>query len=122
MPETGEEPVVAPLSTQLRLATPQLSEVVGLGVDTERLHVPGLMVVLILDGHAIVGAIPSTIFTIEVHVEELPLTSVTVSVTVFGPISEQSNPCGDTLMLDMEQLSPLPLLTRFADRMTNGPL
>ncbi|MFN9971543.1 MAG: hypothetical protein ACK58T_16800, partial [Phycisphaerae bacterium] len=106
----------------LRLTTPQLSDVTGLGVLTERVHVPELMVVLMFAGQVMVGAIPSTTFTIEVHVDELPLTSVTVRVTVFGPISEQSNPCGDTLMLAMEQLSPLPLLTRLADRMTNGPL
>ena len=47
--------------------------------------------------------------TVAVQVETLPLRSVTVSVTVFGPMSEQSKVLGDTAMLWMPQLSDEPL-------------
>ena len=37
-----------------------------------------------------IGEIVSTTVTVEVHVEALPFTSVTVNVTVLAPIIEQS--------------------------------
>ena len=56
----------------------------------------------------------SSTVTVEVHVDELPAASVTVKVTVLGPISEQLNAAGatDRFRLPLAvQLSEDPLLT-----------
>jgi len=50
------------------------------------------LVTTIFAGHDVeTGATLSSTVTVAVAVETLPLTSVTVSVTVFAPIVEQSN-------------------------------
>ena len=49
--------------------------------------------------------------TVALAVEELPLTSVTVRSTVFGPTLAQVNAFGRTVIDAMPQLSELPLLT-----------
>ena len=51
----------------------------------------------------------STTVTVDVHVDTLPLASVTVNVTVFAPVFVQSNALGLTLIV-YEQLSLDPLL------------
>ena len=48
--------------------------------------------------------------TVAVQLEVLPAASVNVKVTVLLPAFEQLNVLGLTLMLDMPQLSQLPLL------------
>jgi hypothetical protein len=48
---------------------------------------------------------------VAVQVETLPLKSVTVSVTVFGPTCEQLNVFGETVMVAIPQASVLPLST-----------
>src|SRR6185503_14790264 len=58
-----------------------------------------------------VGATSSFTVTVAVQVELLPFTSVTVSVTVFGPTLAQVKVLGVTLRLAMPQASLLPLFT-----------
>ena len=81
IPVDADEPVVAPVITQVSLVTAQLSAVVGFAVAILLLHTPAEVVFVILAGHVIVGAIGSRTVTFEVQVETLPLLSVTVSVT-----------------------------------------
>ena len=57
----------------------------------------------------------SSTVTVALQVETLPFTSVTVSVTVFAPISEQVNAFGDTTRDATAQLSELPLSTSVAE-------
>jgi hypothetical protein len=78
IPVTGEEPVVAPVKTQLSRVTPQLSFVVGLGVTTDLVHVPGLVVVTMLAGQVIVGGVASFTVTVNEHGDRLPEASVMV--------------------------------------------
>ena len=58
-----------------------------------------------------IGSTLSSTVTFEVQVDTFPLTSVTVSVTVFAPMLEQSNVFGSTTKLAMAQLSAEPLST-----------
>jgi hypothetical protein len=58
-----------------------------------------------LEGQVIVGGTVSVTVTVDVQVAILPFTSVIVTVTVLGPISEQSKTFGDTLMVEIPQLS-----------------
>ena len=62
--------------------------------------------------HTAVGATLSSTITVEVQVELFPLTSVTVSVTVFGPTSAQVKLFGLTDILAIPQLSVLPASIR----------
>ena len=79
IPVTGDEPVVAPVNTQLSRFTLQLSLVVGLGVTTDLVHVPGLVVVTILAGHTIVGGVTSFTVTVNEHgADRFPEPSVAV--------------------------------------------
>ena len=57
-----------------------------------------------------VGGVTSVTVTVAVHVEKLPLTSVTVNVTVLAPTFEQLKDEGDTLIEAIPQLSLEPLL------------
>ena len=56
-----------------------------------------------------IGAMWSSTVTIEEHVEELPLLSVTVSTTVFAPTFRQENEDGDTFIYAIPQASVEPL-------------
>ena len=68
---------MAPVNTQLSRFTLQLSLVVGLGVTTERVHVPGLVVVTMLAGHTMVGGVTSLTVTVkEQGADTLPAKSV----------------------------------------------
>ena len=58
--------------------------------------------------HTAVGAILSSTITVDVQLALLPFTSVTVRVTVFGPISAQVKFSGLTEILAIPQLSELP--------------
>ena len=60
------------------------------------------------------GAFTSFTVTIAVPVFTFPFTSVTVNVTVFGPIVEQLNEFGDTVLLAIPQSSLDPLFTSAA--------
>ena len=88
IPVKGDTAVVAPVIVQERLATPQLSAVVGLGTFTKRVQTPTAVVVAILLGQAIVGGVASVTVTAYVQVAVLPATSVTVQVTVVVPIGK----------------------------------
>jgi len=57
---------------------------------------------------AVGGTLSSTV-TVAVQVETFPLSSVTVKVTVFAPISLQSKVAGLTAILNIPQLSEEPL-------------
>jgi hypothetical protein len=105
IPVAGDVPVVAPVSAHVNVDTPQLSAVVGFGVTTEAVHVPAPTFAVIFEGQVIVGGTVSVTVTVAVQVAIFPFTSVTVTVTVLGPISEQSNTFGDTLIVDIPQLS-----------------
>jgi len=64
-----------------------------------------------LAGQLIVGGVLSTTVTVAVHWLLLPLASVTVSVTVFGPLLAQVKVLGLTVSESIPQLSLLPLST-----------
>src|SRR5687768_9335845 len=64
-----------------------------------------------LAGQLIVGGVLSTTVTVAVHWLLLPLASVTVSVTVFGPLLAQVKVLGLTVRESIPQLSLLPLST-----------
>ena len=61
-----------------------------------------------LGTQVITGAILSSIVTVVVQLEELPLASVTVKVTVFSPMLLQSNVLGLTVLVAIPQLSVEP--------------
>ena len=69
------------------------------------------MFFVILAGQVIVGAVLSTTVTVAVHWLLLPLGSVTVRVTVFGPLLAQVKVLGETVRVAIAQLSVLPLST-----------
>ena len=69
------------------------------------------MFFVIFAGQVIVGGVLSTTITIAVHWLLFPLGSVTVSVTVFGPLLAQVNVLGVTVRVAIAQLSVLPLST-----------
>ena len=75
MPVVGEAAMVAPLTTHVNWAIPQLSLVVGLGVVTAAVQEPIAVLTIILLGHVTVGAMASITFTRYEHVVELPLAS-----------------------------------------------
>ncbi len=91
-------------------ATVQLSPVVGVPNETPVAVHPVLVVAEIAAGAVMVGFELSLTVTVAVHVEVLPSKSVTVSVTVLAPVFAQVNELGETVMLDMPQLSEEPLL------------
>ncbi len=65
----------------------------------------------VMSWHIATGAKVSSIVTVAVQLLLLPEVSVTVRVTVLGPISLQSKVAGETVILLMAQLSLLPLST-----------
>jgi len=91
-------------------ATEQLSAVVGVPNETPVAVQPVLVVAETAVGAVMVGFKLSLTVTVAVHVEVLPSKSVTVSVTVLAPVFAQVNELGETVMLDMPQLSEEPLL------------
>ncbi len=68
------------------------------------------------------GGVSSTTVTVAGAEFELPLWSVTVSVTRFGPRSEQSNKSGTTVLETMVQLSKLLLSICAAVMLTELPI
>ena len=64
--------------------------------------------------HTTVGLTLSSIVTVEVHVETLPLTSVTVNVTVLAPTLAHVNELGATAIEAIPQASEEPLSTSVA--------
>ena len=66
------------------------------------------MLLVWLAGQVIVGGVLSTIVTVAWQVAELLLASVTVNVTVFGPLFAQVNVLGVTVREAIPQLSVLP--------------
>src|SRR5687767_3124521 len=84
IPVAGEEPVVAPVITQVCWVTAQLSAVTGLGTAMVAVHTPGLVLATILAGQVIVGFCTSTTVTVNVQVAT-PQILVAVAVTVVVP-------------------------------------
>ena len=78
MPVAGDDPVVAPVITQVRPATAQLSPVVGLVVATEAVQPPMPALAEMLAGQVIVGSRVSEIVTVNVQVAVLLAASRTV--------------------------------------------
>ena len=65
----------------------------------------------VMSWHNATGATLSSTVTVAVHVETIPLLSVTVRVTVFGPTLAQVNELGLTERVAMPQASEEPLST-----------
>jgi hypothetical protein len=63
-PVDDELPVVAPVKTQVKAVTAQLSEVTGFGVTTLALQAMAAVNVLMLPGHVIVGGTLSVTVTV----------------------------------------------------------
>jgi hypothetical protein len=55
IPAGPDDAVVAPVITQVRVVTAQLSAIVALGTVTEALQTPASTLWLIFEGHVIVG-------------------------------------------------------------------
>src|SRR5579871_5387452 len=68
------------------------------------------------------GGVLSTTVTVALHEDELPASSVTVSVTLLAPRLAQVNEDGDTLREAMLQLSLLPPSTCAAVMLAEPPL
>jgi len=86
------------------VSLPQLSEPVTLNVTTA-LQLFKSLVWVISDGHVMTGFCPSTTVTVNEQVAELPLTSVTVLVTVVVPALNVLPEAGFDTIEDTEQLS-----------------
>ena len=84
MPVAGDEPVVAPVITQVTAVTPQLSPVTGLGTVIVAVHTPGSVGATILAGQVIVGGCTSSTVIVNVQVAT-PQVLVAVAVTVVVP-------------------------------------
>src|SRR5687767_2543955 len=78
IPVAGEEPVVAPVITQVCCVTAQLSAAVGLGTAMVAVHTPAPVLATILAGQVIVGACVSFTVTVKEQVAVLPAASATV--------------------------------------------
>ena len=78
MPVAGEDPVVAPVITQVSPVTAQLSAVVGLGVATEAVQVPAPTLAVMLAGQVMVGSTVSVTVTVNEQVAVLLAASRTV--------------------------------------------
>jgi len=110
--------VFAPTLEQLNVvgetltnAIPQLSKLPLLICDDVMLAVPDEFRFTEIFWHIAVGSTLSSTVTVAVQVEEFPLTSVTVNVTVFAPTFEQLNVAGETVIVPIPQASELPLST-----------
>ena len=88
----------------------QASTIVGGTFGTNAIH-PEVVLVVTSAAHVIDGAVTSCTVTIAVPVPVLPLASVTVSVTVFGPTLAQVNVFGDTVIEAIPQTAVEPLST-----------
>src|SRR5690349_12538376 len=84
IPVAGEEPVVAPVITQVNCVTAQLSPVTGFGVATVATHAPGSVLATIFAGQVIVGFCTSSTVIVNVQVAT-PQILVAVAVTVVVP-------------------------------------
>jgi hypothetical protein len=78
VPAPGELPVVAPVIAQVKVATPQLSVVVGFGVITLALQALAGAFAVILPGQVIVGGAFSMMVTVKLQVAEFPAASFAV--------------------------------------------
>jgi hypothetical protein len=92
-------------------AIPQASELPLLTCAAVIVAFPAELRFTVIFWQTAVGATLSWIVTVAVQVDEFPFTSVTVSVTVFAPISEQSNEEGETESEAIPQASLEPLFT-----------
>ena len=86
------------------VTTVQLSAVVGVPKVTAVAVQPEFVVAVTFAGAEIVGRITSKTVTVAVPVAEFPLTSVTVSVTLFEPRLAQVKVFGVT---DIDAIPPL---------------
>src|SRR5690606_22366899 len=85
---TGKSlPLARPLVCET--VTPQLSNANGIGKLTVALHSTASVLAVIIAGQATVGVRLSSTVTTATQVLIFPFTSVTVKVTLFGPISAQ---------------------------------
>src|SRR5690606_9388186 len=94
--------------------TPQLSNAIGIGKFTVALHIPVSVLAVIFAGQAIVGGRLSSTVTTATQVLIFPFTSVTVKVTLFGPISAQVKSVISITEVSIAQLSVLPPSTSVA--------
>ena len=78
IPDTGDEPVVAPVITHVSLVTAQLSALVELGVTTLAEQAPGVLVAVMFEGQVIVGGCVSFTVTVNEQVAVFPPGSRTV--------------------------------------------
>lgn len=90
-------------------ATEQLSLVVGVPSETPEAVQPVLVVTETEVGAVMVGFVLSVTVTVAVHVDELPTRSVTVKVTVLDPVLAHVKVLGETVIVEMPQLSVDPL-------------
>ena len=90
-------------------ATEQLSAVVGVPNETPVAVQPVLVVTETEVGAVMVGFVLSITVTVAVHVDELPSRSVTVNVTVFDPVLAHVKALGETVIVEIPQLSVDPL-------------
>lgn len=85
MPVAGELAVVAPVMVHVRVESEQLSLTVGLGVTTEVLQLPAVVLTDIGVGQVTDGASVSVTVTVNEQVLLFPAASATVYFTVVMP-------------------------------------
>lgn len=85
MPVAGETPVVAPVRTHVKVATAQLSAVVGLSKVIFVLQLTPLAEAVTSAGQVIVGFTISVTTTVKEQLAMLPDASVAFQVTVVVP-------------------------------------
>ena len=90
-------------SVKVNVAVPQLSVAVAVPVAAGNVLV--LHWTVTLEGHVIVGAVPSSTVTVKVQVAVLPFTSVAVAVTVVVPTGKELPLAGEKLVVTGPQLS-----------------
>lgn len=81
----AETPVVAPVSSQVRDAIPQLSLIIGFGVAIIAVHKPGVLSSISSPEQFITGFSISLTVTVKKHVEVFPAASFAVYVIVVTP-------------------------------------
>ena len=91
-------------------AIPHASELPLLTCAAVIVALPDELRLTVMFWQTAVGLVTSLTVTVAVQVETFPLTSVTVSVTVFAPILAQVKVEGDTASDAIPQASELPLL------------
>src|SRR5690606_14496683 len=114
--------VLIPTGKSLPLGSPEVWETVALQLSSANaigkfitaLQLPTSVLAVIFDGQTIVGGRSSSTVTTATQVLVFPFTSVTVKVTLFGPMSAQVKSAISILMVPIAQLSELPPSTSAA--------